>query len=111
VFVLQSINNLPLLPPWSLAVANKAVFRNCLVVMRLKTTKADVLTTHDIMSHLYNECVRWLQELKADIKVLLVTSTTRLLTLYTFQAAPGLISTTADDWSVDTVQQRLPFSE
>jgi hypothetical protein len=80
------------------------VFRNCLVAMRPKTTKADVPTTHDVMSHLYNECLGWLQELKADIEVLLVTSTTRLLTLYTFQAAPGLISTTADGWSVDTTK-------
>lgn len=54
----------------SLAVANKAIFRNCLVAMRPKTTKADVPTTHDVMSHLHNEFVGWLQELKADIEVL-----------------------------------------
>lgn len=28
----------------------------------------------------------------------------RLLTLYTFQAAPGLVSATADGWSVDTTK-------
>jgi hypothetical protein len=71
--------------------------------MRPKTTKADVPTTHDVMGHLHNECVGWLQELKADIEVL-ITSTTILLILYTFQAAPGLISTTADGWSVDTTK-------
>jgi hypothetical protein len=36
--------------------------------MRPKTTKADVPTTHDVMSHLHNEFVGWLQEMKADIE-------------------------------------------
>jgi hypothetical protein len=74
--------------------------------MRPKTTKADVPTTHDIMSHLHNEFVGWLQELKADIEVL-GQSPQRWdgsLTPRTFQAAPGLISTTADGWSVDTTK-------
>jgi hypothetical protein len=74
--------------------------------MRPKTTKADVPTTHDVMSHLHNEFVGWLRELKANIEVLVesITLKTRLLTLHTFQAAPGLISTTADGWSVDTTK-------
>ena len=66
---------------------------------------ADLPTTHDIMSHLHNEFVGWLQELKADIEASeSITSETRSLTLHTFQAAPGLISTTADGWSVDTTK-------
>jgi hypothetical protein len=98
----QPINNSLLLLLQSLAVANKAMFRNCLVAMRPKTTNADVPTTHDVMSHLHNEFVGWLQELKADIEVLeSITLKTRSLT---FQAAPGLISTTADGWSVDTTK-------
>jgi hypothetical protein len=73
--------------------------------MRPKTTKADVPTTHDVMSHLHNEFVEWLLKLKADIEVLeSITLKTRLLTFHTFQAAPGLISMTADGWSVDTTK-------
>jgi hypothetical protein len=57
------------------------------------------------MSHLHNECVGWLQELKADIEVLEpTTSKTVLLILHTCQAAPSLVSTTADGWSVDTTK-------
>jgi hypothetical protein len=73
--------------------------------MRPKTTNADVPTTHDVMRHLHNEFVGWLHELKADIEVLeTIASKIRLLTRHTFQAAPGLISTTADGWSVDTTK-------
>ncbi|KAF8478745.1 hypothetical protein DFH94DRAFT_619600, partial [Russula ochroleuca] len=54
----------------SLAVANKATFCNCLVAMRPKTIKADLPTTYNVMSHLHNEFVGWLQQLKADIEVL-----------------------------------------
>jgi len=71
--------------------------------MRPKTTKADVPTTDNVMSHLHNKCVGWLQELKADIEVL-ITSMTRLLILYTFQAAPDLILMTMDGWLVDTTK-------
>jgi hypothetical protein len=57
------------------------------------------------MSHLHNECVRWLQELKADIEVLEpTTSKTVLLILHTCQAALGLVSTTVDGWSVNTTK-------
>jgi hypothetical protein len=52
--------------------------------MRPKTTKADVPTTHDVMSHLHNECVGWLHELKADIGVL-ITLMTRLLIFILFR--------------------------
>ena len=73
--------------------------------MRPNTTKADVPTTRDVMSHLHNEFVGWLQELKADIEVLeIITWKVRLLIVHIFQAAPGLISVTADGWSVDTTK-------
>jgi len=73
--------------------------------MRPKTTKADVPMTCDVMSHLHNEFVGWLQELKADIEVLeIITWKVRLLIVHIFQAAPGLISVTADGWSVDTTK-------
>jgi hypothetical protein len=66
---------------------------------------ADLPTTHDIISHLHNEFIRWLEEMTADIEVLEpIASKTRLLTLHSFQAAPGLVSTTSDGWSVDTTK-------
>jgi hypothetical protein len=70
--------------------------------MRPKTIKADLPTTYNVMSHLHNEFVGWLQQLKADIEVLeSIPSNIGSLTLYKSQAAPGLILTTADGWSVD----------
>jgi len=53
----------------SLAVANGATFRNCLVAMRPKSTLLDLPSTHDVVNHLHNEFVRWLSELQAEIKV------------------------------------------
>ncbi|KAI0278183.1 hypothetical protein BC826DRAFT_927201, partial [Russula brevipes] len=53
----------------SLAVANKVLFRNCLVLMRPKTLLADLPTTSDIMAHLHNEFVIQIRQLKADIEV------------------------------------------
>ncbi|KAH9012213.1 hypothetical protein EDB83DRAFT_2202540, partial [Lactarius deliciosus] len=52
----------------SLAVANKVVFRNCLVAMRPKTTKQDLPTTYDIMNHLHNKFNEWLRNMSADIE-------------------------------------------
>ena len=64
------------------------MFRNCLVAMRPKTTKADVPTTHDIMSHLHNEFVEWLQQLKADIEVLEPISLKTGLLILMFHSLP-----------------------
>lgn len=41
-------------------------------MMRPKTTDADLPTTHDILNHLHNEFVKWLQQLKTDIEVIRV---------------------------------------
>ena len=53
----------------SLAVANKATFWNCFVMMRPKTRIEDLPMTHDITVHLHNEYVAWIEKLKSDIKV------------------------------------------
>ncbi|KIK00943.1 hypothetical protein K443DRAFT_36310, partial [Laccaria amethystina LaAM-08-1] len=53
----------------SLSIANKTMFRNCLVAMRPKSRLHDLPTTHDIVNHLHNEFVRWLAQLKEDIDV------------------------------------------
>ena len=53
----------------SLAVANKATFRNCLVAMRPRSTRHDLPTTHDVLNNLHNKFVQWLQDMSADIEV------------------------------------------
>ncbi|KAG6905216.1 hypothetical protein DXG01_004119 [Tephrocybe rancida] len=68
----------------SLALANKAVFRNILVAMRPKATSADLPSTYDVKVHIHNEFVKWLKELKDDIT-----------------EAPGKVSIMSDGWSKD----------
>ena len=53
----------------SLAVANKATFRNCLVTMRPKAIKADLPSTHDIQTYIHNQFVAFFNKLKAKFKV------------------------------------------
>ena len=37
--------------------------------MRPKSTLSDLPSTHDVVSHLHNEFVRWMGELEAEINV------------------------------------------
>jgi hypothetical protein len=53
----------------ALAVADKAVFRNCLVAMRPKAGRQDIPSTHDVATYIHNEFVKWLKELKDKIQV------------------------------------------
>ena len=53
----------------SLAVANKAVFHNCLVGMRPKSTQKDMPSTHDVSMYIHNKFVCRLEELKHNIIV------------------------------------------
>ncbi|RDB23358.1 putative AC transposase [Hypsizygus marmoreus] len=85
--ILQAVTELIAVDDQALALANKAVFHNCLVTMRPKTTKADLPSTHNVVVHLHNQFVEWLKQLKADIL-----------------KAPGKVSVTADGWSADTTK-------
>lgn len=53
----------------ALAITEKPIFRNCLVAMRLKTTRKDLPSRHDIEVHIHNEFVDWLKTLKGEILV------------------------------------------
>ncbi|KAF8223755.1 hypothetical protein L208DRAFT_1071098, partial [Tricholoma matsutake] len=52
-----------------LAIADKALFRNCLVIMRPKTVKCDLPSTHDVLVYIHNHFVEHLKLLKEEIKV------------------------------------------
>ena len=52
-----------------MAVADKALFRNCLVTMRPKTTKKDLPTTHDVSVFIHNRFADQLKLLKKEISV------------------------------------------
>ena len=56
-------------PIQSLAVANKASFRNCLVSMRPKSITKDIPSTHNVATYIHNQFVERLKELKGDILV------------------------------------------
>jgi len=45
------------------------MFQNCLVVMRPKLTLLDLPSMHDVVGHLHNEFVHWLDRLEVEIKV------------------------------------------
>jgi len=61
------------------ALAEKPIFRNCLVAMRPKTTRKDLPSRHNIEVYIHNEFVDWLKILKAEI---LVSNKTAFLYLY-----------------------------
>ncbi|KAF8494888.1 hypothetical protein F5888DRAFT_1567472, partial [Russula emetica] len=48
----------------ALALAEKPLFRNCLVAMRPKTTRKDLPSRHNIEVYIHNEFVDWLKTLK-----------------------------------------------
>ena len=53
----------------SLAIANKAAFRNCLVAMRPKTKVREIPSMYDIKTHIHNKFVEQLEELKQVFQV------------------------------------------
>lgn len=53
----------------SLAVANKATFRNCLVAMQPAAMKADIPSMHDIAAYIHNAFLDFFAQLKSDIQV------------------------------------------
>jgi hypothetical protein len=53
----------------ALAVAEKPIFRNCLVAMRPKTMRKDLPSRHGIEVYIHNEFVDWLKTLKNEILV------------------------------------------
>ena len=79
------------------------MFRNCLVAMRLKSSLQDLPKTCDVVSHLHNEFVKWLVQLKNEI---MVSGHSNKLTQDStfFQTSPGKISMTAKMWTVDTTK-------
>ncbi|KAF8222795.1 hypothetical protein L208DRAFT_1320558, partial [Tricholoma matsutake] len=42
---------------------------NCLVAMRPKSILLNLPTTYDVIKHLHNEFIRWIDQLKQDIEV------------------------------------------
>ncbi|KAF8549119.1 hypothetical protein OG21DRAFT_1526024 [Imleria badia] len=47
----------------SLSVANKPMFRNCLVAMCPNATKADLPSTHDVTTYIHNKFSEFLDDL------------------------------------------------
>ena len=52
-----------------LALADHAAFRNTLVSMRPKSTKADLPTPYDAKVHIHNEFTKHMEQIKLDIMV------------------------------------------
>jgi hypothetical protein len=86
-----------------LAVADKALFRNCLVAMRPKTTKDDLPSTHDVSVYLHNHFINQLKLLKSEITVSIMLMMSKHYSQF-LQDAPGKISTTSDGWTADNTK-------
>lgn len=69
----------------SLAVADKAAFRNCLVAMRPNARKADIPSSHDVSTFIHNSFIELFKTFRLRI----------------LDGNSGLVSTTTDLWSVD----------
>ncbi|KAH9164781.1 hypothetical protein EDB89DRAFT_1859001 [Lactarius sanguifluus] len=50
-------------------LASKAAFRNCLVMMRPKSTNKDLPSTYDIKIYLRKEFVHHMKEIEDEVKV------------------------------------------
>ncbi|OAX30508.1 hypothetical protein K503DRAFT_705183, partial [Rhizopogon vinicolor AM-OR11-026] len=50
-------------------MADKVMFRNCLVAMQPSATKLDLPLTHDIMTYVHNSFIDFFSKLKSDIQV------------------------------------------
>ena len=59
------------------ALVSKAVFRNCLVVMRPKTRTKEFLGPYDIETHLQNEYIKFMDQIKQAIQVSAIYLITR----------------------------------
>ena len=79
------------------------MFHNCLAAMRPKSSLQDLLTTCNVVSHLHNEFVKWLVQLKNEIMASGRSNKPTQDSTF-FQTSPGRISTTADMWTVDTTK-------
>ncbi|KAH9041793.1 hypothetical protein EDB85DRAFT_1886448 [Lactarius pseudohatsudake] len=77
-----------------LAVADKAVFRNCLTAMRPKAETIDLPSAHDVGKCIHNQCVDWLTELKGKIR----TKPSRFIKNDLAKAFPGLFWTWGKTW-------------
>jgi hypothetical protein len=76
----------------ALALAEKPIFRNCLVAMRPKTMRKDLPSRHDIEVYIHNEFVAWLKSLKNDILVSIAPSFFKMLELTFMHRKPQVVS-------------------
>lgn len=61
-----------------LVLADNAAFRNALVAMRPKSTTKDLASSHEVQVHIHNGFVKYMKDLKEEIRVSLSS-----LSLYT----------------------------
>ena len=54
----------------SFAVANKAIFHNCLVAMQPATTNMDLPSAHDISTFIHNSFIKFFDKLRVTIQVM-----------------------------------------
>ncbi|GLB40087.1 hypothetical protein LshimejAT787_0705970 [Lyophyllum shimeji] len=88
--VLKNVAKLIACDDQALALADKALFRNCLVSMRPKSTSKDLPSTYDVGVFLHNEFIEHLKIVRESITT-----------------APGLIATTDDAWTCEVTKE--PF--
>ena len=89
-----------------MAVADKALFRKCLITMRPKTTKNDLPSTHNVSVYIHNRFADKLKLLKKEIKVsrMSIISKTPSITHRFWQEVPSKVSVMSDGWTADNIR-------
>ncbi|KAI1789148.1 hypothetical protein LXA43DRAFT_853014, partial [Ganoderma leucocontextum] len=62
--ILQAVTEHVVCGDQALAIADDITFRNCLVMMRPKTTKAELPSRETVRSHITNEFISYMEQLK-----------------------------------------------
>ncbi|KAF8890902.1 hypothetical protein BD779DRAFT_1395385, partial [Infundibulicybe gibba] len=66
--LLEAVTQFTVCDSQSLVLADKVLFRNCLVATRPAAVNADIPTTHGVRTHLHNAFVHHLTTLKEAIQ-------------------------------------------
>ena len=84
----------------SLIMANKTLFRNCLVAMCPSSTSANLPSKHDVCTYIHNEFIDFFNDIKARINVSDKISMKSTYHIVLQAGTARRISTTTDLWSV-----------
>ena len=84
----------------SLIMANKTLFRNCLVAMRPSSMSANLPSKHDVCTYIHNEFIDFFNDIKARINVSDKIFMKSAYHIVLQAGTAGHVSMTTDLWSI-----------